>query len=94
MAVPKRKTSRSKRDMRRSHDSIKNINIALDKDARAKALQSCEYFINNGVKVTLIDLKEEDPSDLGFSKITTLIQSSKQLTTYQLMEMKIKEKMI
>jgi len=46
------------------------------------------------VKVTLIDLKEEDPSDLGFSKITTLIQSSKQLTTYQLMEMKIKEKMI
>ena len=75
-------------------NNVTHINIALDRDARAKALQSCEYFINNGVKVTLIDLKEEDPSDLGFSKITTLIQSSKQLTTYQLMEMKIKEKMI
>ena len=48
---------------------VKNINIALDRDARSKALQSCEYFINNGVTVTLIDLKEEDPSDLGFSKI-------------------------
>ena len=75
-------------------NNVTHINIALDKDARAKALQSCEYFINNGVKVTLIDLKEEDPSDLGFSKITTLIQDSNQLTTYRLMEMKIKEKMI
>ena len=33
MAVPKRKTSRSKRDMRRSHDSIKNINIIEDKES-------------------------------------------------------------
>ena len=74
--------------------NVKNINIALDKDARTKALQSCEYFINNGVSVTLIDLDEEDPSDLGFSKITTLIQESKKLTSYQLMEMKIKEKMV
>ena len=72
---------------------VKNINIALDKDARSKALQSCEYFINNGVSVTLIDLKEEDPSDLGFSKVNTLIQDSIDLTPYKLMEMKIKEKM-
>jgi len=76
------------------HNNVTHINIALDKDARAKALQSCEYFINNGVTVTLIDLEEEDPSDLGFSKITTLIQDSAQLTAYQLMEMKIQEKMI
>ena len=33
MAVPKRKTSVSKRNMRRSHDSLKNINIVLDKDS-------------------------------------------------------------
>ena len=33
MAVPKRKTSVSKRNMRRSHDSIKNINFVLDKDS-------------------------------------------------------------
>jgi len=74
--------------------NVKNINIALDKDARSKALQSCEYFINNGVSVTLIDLDEKDPSDLGFSQINTIIQDSKDLTSYQLMEMKIKEKMI
>ena len=33
MAVPKRKTSTSKRDMRRSHLGLKNINVVLDKDS-------------------------------------------------------------
>ena len=33
MAVPKRKTSVSKRNMRRSHDGLKKINIILDKDS-------------------------------------------------------------
>ena len=33
MAVPKRKTSKSKRNMRRSHDSLKSINIIEDKNS-------------------------------------------------------------
>ena len=33
MAVPKRKTSKSKRDKRRSHDSIGIINIIEDKES-------------------------------------------------------------
>jgi len=33
MAVPKRKTSPSKRNMRRSHDSIKSLNIVEDKNS-------------------------------------------------------------
>ena len=33
MAVPKRKTSPSKRNMRRSHDSIGNLNIIEDKES-------------------------------------------------------------
>ena len=33
MAVPKRKTSRSTRDMRRSHDTLKLINIVEDKES-------------------------------------------------------------
>ena len=33
MAVPKRKTSKSKRNMRRSHDSIVGLNIIEDKDS-------------------------------------------------------------
>ena len=33
MAVPKRKTSKSKRNMRRSHDSLSLINIIEDKQS-------------------------------------------------------------
>ena len=33
MAVPKRKTSSSKRNMRRSHDSLKSINVIEDKES-------------------------------------------------------------
>jgi len=33
MAVPKRKTSKSKRDMRRSHDSLVLKNIIQDKES-------------------------------------------------------------
>ena len=33
MAVPKRKTSKSKRNMRRSHDAIGLINIIEDKES-------------------------------------------------------------
>lgn len=33
MAVPKRKTSKSKRNMRRSHDHIKLLNIIEDKQS-------------------------------------------------------------
>lgn len=33
MAVPKRKTTPSKRNMRRSHDSISPLNVIEDKDS-------------------------------------------------------------
>ena len=33
MAVPKRKTSKSKRNMRRSHDALRSINIIEDKES-------------------------------------------------------------
>ena len=33
MAVPKRKTSTSKRNMRRSHDSLSKLNIIEDKES-------------------------------------------------------------
>ena len=33
MAVPKRKTSKSKRNMRRSHDAIRSVNIIEDKES-------------------------------------------------------------
>ena len=39
MAVPKRKTSKSKRNMRSSHDKIEELNIILDKNSGEPRLQ-------------------------------------------------------
>jgi large subunit ribosomal protein L32 len=33
MAVPKKKTSKSKRDMRRSHHAIARVNVIVDKES-------------------------------------------------------------
>ncbi|MET0156298.1 MAG: 50S ribosomal protein L32 [Rickettsiales bacterium] len=33
MAVPKRKTSKSKRNMRRSHHALKPVNLVVDKES-------------------------------------------------------------
>ena len=42
MAVPKRKTSKSRRDKRRSHHRIKSVNIIEDK-------KSCEFRLSHHV---------------------------------------------
>ena len=33
MAVPKKKTSTSRRNMRRSHDALSRVNVIIDKDS-------------------------------------------------------------
>lgn len=33
MAVPKKKTSKSKRNMRRAHDALGKINVVIDKES-------------------------------------------------------------
>ena len=56
-----------------------------------QAIKFAEEFINEGKEVYLIDLKEKDPSEMGFyGKIfNKLIQNTFPLTSYQLMERKL-----
>ena len=57
--------------------SVKDIYIALDNDARSKALDICQYFINNGIKVHLIELDDKDPSELGFKRFWKIAEEAK-----------------
>ena len=68
---------------------VKEIYICLDKDARKQALESAEYFMANGITVYFVDLTEKDPSELGFEKIISQIQSTEVLSNEKLMEQKI-----
>lgn len=54
MAVPKRKTSPSKRGMRRSHDALKRINVSFDKETGEAKLAhhiSLKDGMYNGMQV-------------------------------------------
>ena len=60
MAVPKRKTSKSKRDMRRSHDSLNLINIIDDKDSGEPRI-SHRLDLSTGVYNGRQILKKKEP---------------------------------
>jgi hypothetical protein len=71
------------------NSSVEKIYIALDKDAIKQALNFCESLINEGKEVYLVDLKDKDPSDMGFEKFTNLIQNTLPLTFSNLLEKKL-----
>ena len=70
--------------------NVEDIYIALDQDAIKKALEYCEQFLNIGKQVYLVDLKEKDPSDMGFLAFTRHIQQAQELDLTSLMRFKLK----
>ena len=68
---------------------VKDIYIALDKDAQKDALEISEKLLNLGKRIFLVDLKEKDPSEMGFQAFTRLIQTAEELDLSGLMLHKI-----
>ena len=68
---------------------VKTIYICLDQDARKQALDTAEYFINNGIDVYFVDLTSKDPSELGFEAVQYLMSTTCRLSADKLMEEKI-----
>jgi len=62
MAVPKRKTSPSKRNMRRSHKSLKLVNIIEDKQSGEPRL-SHRIDLSTGMYNGRQILKQEDKNE-------------------------------
>ena len=68
---------------------VSDIYIALDDDAQDRALQISEQFLNQGKKVFLLDIKEKDPSEMGFNSFTTFAQKADELDLSSLMMHKL-----
>jgi DNA primase len=68
---------------------VKEIYIALDKDALKKAVKFCEQFISMGKKVYLVDMEEKDPSEMGFQSFTNHIQDAEELDLSSLLQYKL-----
>jgi hypothetical protein len=61
----------------------------LDADALRNALQIAERFMAEGLNVYFIELQDEDASELGFEKITEIIQNTSVLTFERVMELRM-----
>ena len=69
--------------------NVRDIYIALDTDAREKALDICQYFTDNGINVYLIELGEKDPSDIGYVEMVNKKQATGFITGSSLMLKKL-----
>ena len=65
--------------------NVQDIYIALDTDARDKAIQIAEKFLNQGKRVFLVDLPDKDPSEMGFTAFTNFIQQAEELDLTKMM---------
>jgi len=56
---------------------VKTIYIALDDDAKKDAYRLSEFFRDFGIDTKVVNLpKDKDPNDLGFDKMTDLIDNT------------------
>lgn len=68
---------------------IKKVYIALDNDAMRVALKHCDTLMSMGKKVYLVSTQEKDASEMGFKSFLTQIQNTKELTSENLLKLKM-----
>jgi DNA primase len=70
-------------------ERVKEIYICLDSDALKNALTIAERFMGEGLNVYFVELKNEDASELGFEKITEILENTTILTFERVMELRM-----
>lgn len=63
MAVPKRKTSKSKRNMRRSHHALKTVNAVIDQESGEYRLPHQMCNVDKTYRGRKIEEELEDQED-------------------------------
>ena len=86
------KTIPKKLKMKIYEKKVKQIYILLDSDAIKDSIRITDDLMRNGIDVYFVNLKEEDPSDMGFKKVINLIKEAKQTSFSDLMRMKLNGK--
>ena len=61
----------------------------MDGDAISSSVRAAEYFMSQGINVYIVNLDELDPSELGFEKMSKLINKTHKLDFSKLMEYKL-----
>jgi DNA primase len=67
-------------------NSVKKLYICLDSDALKNALGLAKKFMSYGIETHLVDLGDEDPSEMGYERINKKIYDTPTLDLRTLME--------
>jgi hypothetical protein len=59
---------------------VKTIYVALDEDARQDAIKLSKFLMDYGIETYLLNMKDKDPSELGFTKFWKIAQNTQQST--------------
>jgi DNA primase len=70
-------------------NKVKDVYIALDKDALKSALTISDQLLSLGKRVYLVDMNDKDPSSMGFQAFTEHIQTAEEITLTKIMEYKL-----
>ena len=57
---------------------VKKIYIALDNDARKDAIKLTQFLMDSGIETYLLEMREKDPSELGFTDFWDLVDRTTQ----------------
>ena len=68
---------------------VKKVFLALDDDAQLDAMKISEKLMNEGIDVRKIDLKNGDPNDIGFKKLTKMLDETEETNFLDLMKYKL-----
>ena len=68
---------------------VKKVFLALDDDAQVDAMKISEKLMNEGIDVRKIDLKNGDPNDIGFKKLTKMLGDTTETNFLDLMKYKL-----
>ena len=72
-------------------NGVKTVYLALDSDALKNSIKFSEELMNQDITVYLIELKDTDPSEMGFARFNKLMKNTKPLTFRKLMEYKLSD---
>ena len=57
---------------------VKKIYVALDEDAKQDAVKLSKFLMDYGIETYLLNMKDKDPSELGFTKFRKIVQNTQQ----------------
>ena len=83
------KTIQSELEKKIIGNSVKKLYICLDSDAIKNSIGLAEKFVSYGIETHLVELKDKDPSEMGYDEINKLIYNTPPLTLRRLVELKM-----